>query len=155
MLRPLLVTFVALSTVRASCSDRARAVTAPDPATAASAAAEADGGRPRPREIAARHVLVMFAGSERAPESISRTREQAEARALEVLRRARAGEDFAALAREFSDEPGAGERGGSLGRFRRGRMVRAFEDAAFDLEVNGISQVIETDFGFHVIQRTE
>ena len=155
MLRPALVVVVALSTVRASCSERARAVTTPDPATAERAAGDVDGGRPRPREIAARHVLVMYAGSERAPETITRTREQAEARALEVLRRARAGEDFAALAREFSDEPGAAERGGSLGRFRRGRMVRAFEDAAFDLEVNGISQVVETDFGFHVIQRTE
>lgn len=155
MIRSAFALILSLSALRASCSDRARPVTTPDPATVATAASDADAGRPGPREIAARHVLVMYAGSERAPESITRTRDQAEARALEVLRRARAGEDFAALAREFSDEPGAGERGGSLGRFRRGRMVRAFEDAAFALDVNGISQVVETDFGFHVIQRTE
>lgn len=155
MLRPVMTALFVTVLHRASCSDRARPVTAPDPAQLASSA-EGDGGLARgPREIAARHILVMYSGSEHAPESITRTREEAEARALEALRRARAGEDFAALAGEFSDEPGAAERGGSLGRFRRGRMVRAFESMAFSLEVNSISDVVETDFGFHVIQRTE
>jgi NIMA-interacting peptidyl-prolyl cis-trans isomerase 1 len=154
MLRPVTISLLVSLAARASCSDRARPVTTPDPST--QVADDRDAAAPQgPREIAARHVLVMHTGSERAPESITRTREQAQARALEVLRRARAGESIATLAAEFSDEPGAGERGGSLGRFRRGRMVRAFEDAVFALEVNAISDVIETDFGFHVIQRTE
>ena len=80
---------------------------------------------------------------------------QALAVAKEVLRRARAGEDFARLAIEFSDEPGAGGRGGSLGRFGHGQMVPAFEAAAFKLAVGEISDIVESGFGYHVIQRTE
>lgn len=117
----------------------------------ASAKNEAD----LPKKISARHVLIQWMGSERAAASIVRSREQALTVAKEVLKRARAGEDFARLAIEYSDEPGAGGRGGSLGRFGRGQMVPAFEQVAFRLEVNEISDIVETPFGFHVIQRTE
>lgn len=143
---------------RASCSDRAHPVTTSTVEGSSGdveIATARDGGARRPREIVARHLLVMYAGSEHAPETVTRTAAAARARAEEALRRARAGEDFAALVREFSDEPGSGERGGSLGRFGRGRMVRAFEDGAFALEVNEISGIVETPFGYHVIQRTE
>ncbi len=106
-------------------------------------------------KIGARHILVMYAGSKRAPAGIQRTRDEARRRAEEAHTRALAGEDFAALVREYSDEPGAAERGGDLGHFERRRMVKPFADAAFALDIGGISAVIETDFGFHVIQRTE
>src|SRR5690606_21209993 len=102
-----------------------------------------------------RHVLIQYIGAERAAPSVVRSREQAMVVAEEVLRRARSDEDFARLAIEFSDEPGAGGRGGSLGRFNRGQMVPAFEAAAFKLEVGEISGIVETPFGFHIIQRTE
>jgi parvulin-like peptidyl-prolyl isomerase len=94
-------------------------------------------------------------GCDHAAANVVRTRDQARAVAEEVLRRAKRGEDFGKLAVEFSDEPNAGERGGSLGRFGRGMMVKPFEDAAFALQPGEVSGIIETGFGFHVIQRTE
>ena len=94
-------------------------------------------------------------GCDHAAPSVVRTRDQAYAVAQDVLRRAKAGEDFARLTVEFSDEPNAGQRGGSLGRFGHGQMVKAFEDAAFALKPGELSPIVETGFGFHVIQRTE
>lgn len=111
--------------------------------------------RGRPEAIVARHILVMHRGSMRAPATIDRSKEEAKARAVEAHKRAKAGEDFGKLVIEFSDEPGAGARGGNLGRFPRGVMVKQFEKAAFDLEPGEISDVIESPFGYHVIQRTE
>jgi hypothetical protein len=108
-----------------------------------------------PTKIGARHVLIQWMGVEHATSSVVRSREQALALAKEVLKRAKAGEDFARLAVEYSDEPNAGQRGGSLGRFGHGQMVPEFEAAAFKLDVGQISGVVESPFGFHVIQRTE
>jgi parvulin-like peptidyl-prolyl isomerase len=105
--------------------------------------------------IGARHILVQYAGSKRASPAITRSREEARQRAEQARTRALAGEDFAVLVREYSDEPGAAERGGDLGRFERRMMVKRFADAAFSLEIGGISETIETEFGYHVIQRTE
>ncbi len=97
----------------------------------------------------------MWRGSTHAPDGVTRTRDEARTRAEDVLRRARAGEDFAGLARRFSDEPGAATSGGSLGVFGPGQMVPAFEHAAFALQLGQISNLVETEFGFHVIKRTQ
>lgn len=63
------------------------------------------------------------------------------------------GSDFAAVVREFSDEPGASQRGGDLGRVTRGMTVPSFEQPAFALSPGQTSGVIETEFGFHIIRR--
>jgi hypothetical protein len=109
----------------------------------------------QPLEISARHLLVSYKGGLRASPGIGRSKLEAKARAEEAQKRAAAGEDFVALVKQYSDEPGAGDRGGDLGKFDRSSMVPAFANAAFALKVGEVSAVVETQFGFHVILRTE
>lgn len=106
-----------------------------------------------PMKVHARHLLVAYRGAMRASPAIGRTRDEAFLRANDALRRAQAGDDFEGLVAEYSDEPGAAARGGDLGEFTRGQMVQAFSDAAFSLKVGEISDIVETPFGFHIIQR--
>lgn len=121
---------------------------APKPLSAAEIAAE-------PTEISARHLLVSYKDALRAAPGIGRSKAEARARAEEAQKRAAAGEDFKTLVKQYSDEPGAADRGGDLGKFDRSSMVPAFANAAFALKVGEVSQVVETQFGFHVILRTE
>jgi peptidyl-prolyl cis-trans isomerase NIMA-interacting 1 len=121
----------------------------------ATAATPAAPSTERPSRIGARHILIQYMGAQHAASSIVRTKEQALAVAQEVLRQVKAGEDFTRLALDYSDEPGAGSRGGSLGVFGHGQMVHEFEDAAFALAPGQFSGIVETPFGFHIIQRTQ
>ena len=69
----------------------------------------------------------------------------------DILARARKGEDFAALARQYSEDPGSKEKGGLYENFGRGQMVKPFEDAAFSVPIGQISDIVETQYGYHII----
>ena len=100
-----------------------------------------------PEQVRAAHLLIQVPQGATAAV-------QAEKRALiEKLReRALQGEDFAALARTYSEDTGSGAQGGDLGFFARGSMVPAFERVAFALNVGVLSEVVTTDFGYHLIR---
>jgi hypothetical protein len=106
-------------------------------------------------EISAQHLLVMYQGAKSAARSIKRSKEEARIRAGEALDAIKRGQDFDKVVSAYTDEPGGAARRGSLGRFSRDKMVKAFSDAAFALQVGEISSVIESPFGFHVIRRLE
>jgi parvulin-like peptidyl-prolyl isomerase len=135
--------------------DPPRVIAPPERAHANSEAAAAAAETQGPETIGARHLLVAYRGSMRASATVTRTKDEARARAAEALTKARGGADFEKLVAEYSDEPGAAERGGDLGKFKRQMMVKPFADAAFKLAPGEVSDVVETPFGFHVIQRTE
>ncbi len=100
--------------------------------------------------IRARHILLTY------PEDADdAARDSVGAVAEELRSRAASGEDFAALAREHSQDQGSAQSGGDLGFFGRGQMVKPFEDAAFTLGPGEVSQVVETPFGLHIIKVEE
>jgi len=94
----------------------------------------------------------MYKGSMRS--TASRSKDEALQQIEKLQQDIAAGADFAALARQHSDCP-SGKSGGDLGPFGRGQMVKAFEDTTFAMEVGQTSGVVETDFGYHLIQRTQ
>jgi peptidyl-prolyl cis-trans isomerase D len=102
-----------------------------------------------PERVRARHVLVRVE-KDATEEKVQEARKRIDA----ALARIQAGEDFEKVAAELSEDPGSKDRGGDLGLFPRGQMVPAFEDVAFQQKDGETSQVVRTDFGFHVI-RTE
>ncbi len=108
-----------------------------------------------PAKITAKHILVKYAGAKRAPETVTRTRDEACLRALEAREKLQEGVSFAEIVSAYSEEPGAATREGSLGSIQRPDVVPAFADAAFELGRGDVSHVVETDYGFHIIMRTE
>jgi parvulin-like peptidyl-prolyl isomerase len=105
-------------------------------------------------KIGARHILVMHAKSQARTDGVTRSRAEALVRANECRDKLRQGADFSEMVDQYSDEPGASERGGELGTFARNAMVKPFSDAAFRLKVGELSDVVETPYGFHIIKRT-
>jgi hypothetical protein len=108
-----------------------------------------------PPKITVRHVLVKYKGATKADASITRTREEACLRAIEARDKVREGVDFDEVVKQYSEEPGAATRGGSVGTIERKDVLKPFADAAFELSINQLSDVVETEFGFHIIFRSE
>jgi len=99
------------------------------------------------KRVKARHVLV------RVPEGAPAAQDDAARKKVELAAdRVRKGEDFGAVAREVSEDPGSKDKGGDLGFFGAGVMAKPFEDAAFALQVGELSQPVRTRFGWHVLQ---
>ena len=108
-----------------------------------------------PSKISVRHVLVQYVGSKNVRPPVTRTRDEACLRALQARDELRAGADFVEVVKKYSDEPGAASRSGSLGAIERKDVAPPFADAAFELHMKEFSDVVESDFGFHVIMRME
>ncbi|MGZ0020131.1 SurA N-terminal domain-containing protein [Nitrosomonas sp. wSCUT-2] len=105
----------------------------------------------QPEERRASHILIGVAAD--APDD---ERQSAIAKAEKVLEQVRQDPDrFAEIAKEQSDDPGSATQGGDLGYFGRGVMVKSFEDKIFSMQPDEISDLVETDFGFHVIKLTD
>jgi len=109
--------------------------------------------RCRVEKVHTRHILVRYAGARNAGEEVTRTSAEARAEAERIRGLVSApGADFAAIAGENSEDASA-DQGGDLGSLGRGRLAPAYEEAAFALRPGQVSAVVETEFGFHVIQR--
>lgn len=123
----------------------------------------------QPERVTAAHILVAARptlitqrlqneknlSGEALAVAVREEMERLRLRAQELRRKAARGADFAALARESSDDAGTRDRGGDLGAFPRQSHAPAFDDAAFSMKVGQISDVVQTDFGFHVIKKTK
>jgi len=98
----------------------------------------------------AKHILIRV-----PPNSSDGDREAALKKIKDIQARLKKGEDFSDLAQKYSEDPGSKDHGGDLGYFSRGDMVPAFDKAAFALDVGQTSDIIKTDFGYHIIQVEE
>ena len=111
---------------------------------------EVTGKRPRVPEIRASHILVSYYDKQGKIDSAA-----AKAKIDTVLAKLKAGEDFAKLAKEYSDDPGSKDRGGDLGYFQIRQMVKPFAEAAFDLKnIGDITGIVQTRYGYHIIKLT-
>jgi peptidyl-prolyl cis-trans isomerase C len=103
----------------------------------------------QPEAVHAAHILIIVPA-----EADATAKAALKARAMEALKAAKSGKDFAALARQYSQD-GSAQHGGDLGFFPKGQMVPAFEQVAFSLKPGEISDLVETQFGYHIIKVIE
>ncbi|HUS07790.1 MAG TPA: peptidylprolyl isomerase [Bryobacteraceae bacterium] len=102
-----------------------------------------------PERVKVRHILIKTL--DKPKEELAKL----EAKAGDLLKQIRSGADFGELAKKNSEDPGSAVKGGDLGWVTRGQMVKAFEESAFSLKPKEISNVVKTEYGFHIVQVTE
>ncbi len=101
----------------------------------------------------ASHILIRYVGTLRASADVTRSKAEARAIAEKVVKKAKAGANFGALADEYTEDPSGKGRGGKLSPFGRGAMVPEFDKAVFSMGPGDVSDIVETPFGFHIIHR--
>ena len=106
--------------------------------------------KPRVQKIKASHILISYMNPEGVIDSAG-----AKLTMDSVLTELKTGKDFAELAKKYSDDTGTKDKGGDLGFFERRMMVPEFDEAAFNLDVGQLSDVVQTNFGYHIIKLTE
>ena len=102
-------------------------------------------------EVKASHILISTV-DDNGNELSEAKKKEAKKKAEEVLKKAKSGEEFSELAKEYSDDPGSAANGGDLGYFTKGQMVQPFEEAAFSLKSGEISGLVESEYGYHIIK---
>ncbi len=102
-------------------------------------------------EVKASHILISTV-DENGKKLSEAKKKEAKKKAEEVLKKAKSGVEFSELAKEYSDDTGSASQGGDLGYFTKGKMVKPFEEAAFNLKVGEISDIVESQFGYHIIK---
>jgi peptidyl-prolyl cis-trans isomerase C len=108
----------------------------------------------RPEMVRASHILLMTKDP-KTNQELSQAEKDAKRKTMEgLLKRARDGEDFAKLAKEYSEDPGSKDKGGEY-TFPRGQMMPEFEAAAFALKTNEVSDIVTTSYGYHIIKLSE
>jgi parvulin-like peptidyl-prolyl isomerase len=93
-----------------------------------------------------RHILLLTQGKTEAEKEVIKNELEG------ILIRAKSGEDFAALAKTYSEDPGSKDKGGLYENIKRGQMYKSFEEAAFSIPVGEIGEIVETQYGYHIIQ---
>jgi peptidyl-prolyl cis-trans isomerase C len=101
----------------------------------------------QPERVRASHILIGF--PQNADEA---AKQKVRAQAADVLKQVKAGKDFAALAKQYSSDPGSAQQGGDLGFFQQGQMVPPFDKAAFSMKPGETSDLVESEFGVHIIR---
>jgi peptidyl-prolyl cis-trans isomerase C len=154
---PAVQQIIALQTDQVLAGALARQITSETKPDEAAMHAYFDQHKSEFERVKASHILIRFKGSNAParPGQKDLTDEEALAKAQDIRKQLLGGADFATLAKAESDDTGSGAKGGSLGTFSHGQMVPPFEQAAFTLPLNQISEPVKSPFGYHVIKVEE